>query len=195
MVSILTADGRTLASDAGDQEWVARIDPQRLPLDVDWLHVSGYPLLRAADPGPLLELVQVARRGGSSISLDLSSAGLIAAYDGILKDVLKELEPHVVFGNEAEWEALGLDPHSTDFDRVIKRGRRGVTSVVREVEMKHAAVLTDVVDLTGAGDALAAGYLIGGIEHGLLAAAQCVAQRGAQPTHGLSRPGRHRQSH
>ena len=38
-----------------------------------------------------------------------------------------------------------------------------------------------VVDTTGAGDALAAGFLVGGVELGAEAAARCVAQIGAMP--------------
>ncbi|MET0563559.1 MAG: hypothetical protein ABW114_08950 [Gaiellaceae bacterium] len=38
-----------------------------------------------------------------------------------------------------------------------------------------------MVDTTGAGDALAAGFLVGGLELGLEAAARCVAQVGAVP--------------
>jgi sugar/nucleoside kinase (ribokinase family) len=37
------------------------------------------------------------------------------------------------------------------------------------------------VDTTGAGDALAAGFLIGGPELGLDAAARCCAKLGAMP--------------
>ena len=46
---------------------------------------------------------------------------------------------------------------------------------------EHAALDVDVVDPTGAGDALAAGFLVGGIELGLEAAARCVSQAGAMP--------------
>jgi sugar/nucleoside kinase (ribokinase family) len=35
------------------------------------------------------------------------------------------------------------------------------------------------MDTTGAGDALAAGFLVGGIELGLAAAARCVSKLGA----------------
>jgi len=45
----------------------------------------------------------------------------------------------------------------------------------------HAAVAATVVDTTGAGDALAAGFLIGGAELGLAAAARCCARLGAMP--------------
>jgi sugar/nucleoside kinase (ribokinase family) len=39
----------------------------------------------------------------------------------------------------------------------------------------------DAVDATGAGDAFAAGYLVGGVSMGLAAAAQAVAKMGAMP--------------
>ena len=45
----------------------------------------------------------------------------------------------------------------------------------------HPALPADVVDTTGAGDALAAGYLVGGAEPPSWAAARCVAQLGATP--------------
>jgi sugar/nucleoside kinase (ribokinase family) len=41
-----------------------------------------------------------------------------------------------------------------------------------------------VVDTTGAGDALAAGYLVGGVDLAMAAAARCIAHRGAQPPRG-----------
>ncbi len=44
-----------------------------------------------------------------------------------------------------------------------------------------AAAAATVVDTTGAGDALAAGFLVGGAELGLAAAARCCAQLGAMP--------------
>ena len=44
-----------------------------------------------------------------------------------------------------------------------------------------AAVAADVVDTTGAGDAFAAGYLLGGPQLALEAAARCVGQMGAMP--------------
>jgi sugar/nucleoside kinase (ribokinase family) len=42
-------------------------------------------------------------------------------------------------------------------------------------------VPVEVVDTTGAGDALAAGFLVAGPELALAAAARCVAQLGSMP--------------
>ena len=43
------------------------------------------------------------------------------------------------------------------------------------------ALPAEAVDTTGAGDAFAAGYLVGGPELALEAAARCVAQLGSMP--------------
>ena len=61
---------------------------------------------------------------------------------------------------------------------VLKRGADGV-----EVDgvAYPASPAGAVVDTTGAGDALAAGWLVGGVELGLGAAARCVAQLGSMP--------------
>ncbi len=45
----------------------------------------------------------------------------------------------------------------------------------------HPALEAEVVDTTGAGDALAAGFLVGGPELAAQAAARCVSQLGAMP--------------
>jgi len=50
-----------------------------------------------------------------------------------------------------------------------------------EVADHRPALSGDVVEVTGAGDALAAGFLVGGADLAMQAAARCVAQRGAQP--------------
>ena len=66
-----------------------------------------------------------------------------------------------------------------DFDTawVIKLGARGA----RFPEGEYPAPDVAVLDTTGAGDALAAGYLVGGPQLALDAAAQCVGLVGAMP--------------
>jgi ribokinase len=60
---------------------------------------------------------------------------------------------------------------------VIKLGARGA----RFPEGFYPAPLVDPIDTTGAGDALAAGYLVGGPERAIEAAAQSVSLIGAMP--------------
>jgi sugar/nucleoside kinase (ribokinase family) len=79
-----------------------------------------------------------------------------------------------VFGTEEEADLVGEVPGS---ELVVKLGPRGV----RAGGVTHAAEPVTAVDTTGAGDAFAAGYLLGGIRLGLDAAARAVARRGAMP--------------
>lgn len=183
VVSIVGAGTRTLASDPGDLSWLNRVEEARVAGQVDWLHLSGYPLLRAADPTAILRTVGGFRMTGTKISVDLSSASLIESY-GVarLARLLEAMRPDVVFGTATEWDALGLDPASTAFDVVRKDGPAGATVVRRGVVTEHPAHTVEVVDVTGGGDALAAGYLVGGPELAMRTAARCVAQRGAQPS-------------
>jgi sugar/nucleoside kinase (ribokinase family) len=69
---------------------------------------------------------------------------------------------------------------------VIKRGPRGAIVVTADARLDLAPVDAEVVDTTGAGDALAAGFLVGGsleeaARRGLDAAARCVARVGSFP--------------
>jgi sugar/nucleoside kinase (ribokinase family) len=64
---------------------------------------------------------------------------------------------------------------------VVKRGALGLSVHTRAETLDHPAAEAEVVDTTGAGDALAAGFLLGGAETGLAAAARCVGKMGAVP--------------
>jgi sugar/nucleoside kinase (ribokinase family) len=64
---------------------------------------------------------------------------------------------------------------------VLKHGHRGATFVIDGVPDDRGPVPGPVVDVTGAGDSLAAGYLVGGVDLAMRAAARCVAHVGAQP--------------
>jgi ribokinase len=87
------------------------------------------------------------------------------------------IAPHVVFGNEAEASLLGDGARLGDGQLIVKLGAEGV-----RVDGRHfPAPATVAVDSTGAGDAFAAGYLVGGVQLGLAAAARAVAKMGAMP--------------
>jgi 2-dehydro-3-deoxygluconokinase len=86
---------------------------------------------------------------------------------------VRRCEPDVIFATEREQEVFG----SLEAEWVVKRGAAGV----RVAGVDHPALPTEVVDPTGAGDAFAAGFLVGGVVLGLEAAARCVAKLGAMP--------------
>jgi ribokinase len=135
------------------------------------LHLPAYSLLREPVQGAAL----AAARRLPRLSVDLSSTAALREY-GVdrFRALLAGLRPEIVFGTEAEADLVGEVPGS---EMVVKLGPRGV----RINGVTHAATAVRAVDATGAGDAFAAGYLLGGVSLGLDAAARSVAKMGAMP--------------
>jgi ribokinase len=143
--------------------------------DCDWLHIPAYSLAREPVRSAALAAAATAASRGAGLSIDLSSTAMIEAYGpASFRELIATLQPDVVFGNEAEAALIGdVLP-----DRlVVKLGADGV----RAGGSHYAALPTVPVDSTGAGDAFAAGYLVGGIALGLQAAARAMAKMGAMP--------------
>jgi sugar/nucleoside kinase (ribokinase family) len=187
VVSIVGDDGdRALASDRGVAPTLspAELDPSWLDCDV--LHLSGYALLREPIATAARRAVELARERRARVSVDLAAWTEIRAYGPVeFRELLDAIAPDVLFATEAEWELLG-GAYLAAPTGVIKRGARGVTVVTEDARIDLAPVATDVVDTTGAGDALAAGFLLGGsleqaARRGLEAAARCVATVGSMP--------------
>jgi ribokinase len=140
----------------------------------DWLHVSGYALAHEPMRSAAVALAQAATRRKVRLAVDLSSTAMIESYGvASFRDLVDSIGPDLVFGNEAEVALLGEDLPGL----IVKLGAEGVRVAGRH----FPAVPTVPVDSTGAGDAFAAGYLVGGVELGLAAAARAVAKMGAMP--------------
>jgi ribokinase len=177
VVSIATPDGRrTMLSDRGVAVELAANEVEQAWLEgCERLHLPAYSLVAAPIRGAAIEAAEFAPR----ISVDLSStAALELAGVDRFRAMLLELGPDIVFANEAEAELVGSLEVET---LVIKRGARGCVIRSGGEEREYPAHPAEVVDTTGAGDALAAGFLLVGAELGLEAAARCVAQLGAMP--------------
>jgi 2-dehydro-3-deoxygluconokinase len=157
--------------------------------DVDWLMISGYALMRAPDPELLVSIAATARASGVRVAVDLGSAALIERYGAArFRALWQALEPAVVFANDAEWAATqhGDGPPTSvgaggRTVLVLKHGPGGASFVIDGVADDRLPEPGPVVDVTGAGDSLTAGYLVGGADLAMRAAATCVGQVGAQP--------------
>lgn len=154
--------GPRLSADTLDPGWLA---------GCGWLHLPAYSL--ASDPvsgAALAAAAQVPR-----LSVDLSSTALLREYGAQrFRALLGRLRPEVVFGTADEVALIGELPGPA---LVVKLGADGVRAGGRV----HPARPARAVDPTGAGDAFAAGYLVGGVSLGLDAAARAVAKMGAMP--------------
>jgi sugar/nucleoside kinase (ribokinase family) len=172
VVSIAAPDGsRSMLSDRGV---AVELEPDELDPGwlegCDWLHVPGYSLVRQ----PLAAAATRAAGLAARVSVDASSTAAIEEVGpDLFRELVRDLRPEVVFANEAEAELLGEPDGAT----VVVHSGRGC----RVGGNEFAALAAEVVDTTGAGDAFAAGYLLGGPELALEAAARCVAKLGAMP--------------
>ena len=181
VVSIVDRDGdRAMASDRGVAPTLSADE-----LEPAWfegsthLHLSGYSVMSSPIDQAAARAAELVHAGGGGVSVDLASTRVISDFGPErLRRVLEELDPELVFANEEELEAVGpgAAPRAT---WVLKRGAAGCTIERAGGRSEYAALPTEVADTTGAGDAFAAGYLVGGVELALETAARCVSQLGA----------------
>jgi ribokinase len=163
---------RTMASDRGVSSLLDTTD-----LDASWvascevLHVSGYCLMAE----PMAEAAIHAARHARRVTVDLASANDIELLGAqTFTSRLEALEPDLAFATETERAAVP----GFDTSWVIKHGARGATFP----EGFYPAPVVAAIDSTGAGDALAAGYLVGGPELAIAAATHSIGLVGAMPS-------------
>jgi ribokinase len=177
--SLVDPDGeRSMLSDRGAARAFSPDELRPAWLDgCDHLFVSGYALLAEPVRATAVAAVEVARRNDARISVDLSSWSAIAEH-GVeaFRATLTKLRPDVVFANEDEDRVVG--GRLPDSEWILKRGVRGCSF---DGDERPALPVPHVFDSTGAGDALAAGFIVGGPDLALEAAAACVTRLGSMP--------------
>jgi sugar/nucleoside kinase (ribokinase family) len=178
-VVVSLSDGgshRSMLTDRGVGPSLARsaLDPSWLD-GCKWLHLPAYSLTSEPVQGAALAAATAARDRGARVSVDLSSTAAINDYGvAAFRELLSRLGPDLVFGSMAEAELVGDLPGT---EMITKLGAAGVVVAGQH----YPAESTEPADATGAGDAFAAGYLVGGVHLGLRAAARAVAMIGAMP--------------
>lgn len=135
--------------------------------DVHTLHVPLYSLVGEPLATSVRTLARWQRERGGNVSVDLSSAAILEQLgrDAVMA-LLRELGATVLFANELEAECMGalLEPDNLSGATIwVKQGSGPV--ILKVAGASPVAVpanpIADVTDTTGAGDAFAAGVLIG----------------------------------
>jgi ribokinase len=199
MLVVMEAGERTFVADPGANLGLAQADVVAGLEGADAVFVSGYPLLRPATRPAAMAAAEVAGRAGVPAVVDAASWPMLGGGAG--EPVLAAAAlAGTLLANRDEAAALAGRPGPAAAGAwlaarvgvaVVKCGDAGV--VVCSGERPPVAVpapAVDAVDVTGAGDAFAAGYLLaraGGADpaeaagSGARLAARAVATRGAWP--------------
>src|SRR5262249_3703984 len=178
------------------------------PADIDEAQVAsasvtyleGYlwdpPLAKEA----FVKAAEIAHKNDRRVALTLSDAFCVDRYRVEFLDLVRQGTVDIVFANERELHSLY---QTADFETAVKalrndarlavvtRSEKGCVVLTREgVEMVAAEPVAKVVDVTGAGDLFAAGFLVGlargkdrrtSARLGGLAAAEVIQHVGARP--------------
>ena len=177
--SLVSSEGeRSMAADRGTARELRadEIDPAWL-VGCDHLHVSGYALMLEPVRSAALHTAELARTEGARISVDLASWSAIRdSGSAAFGEAVRALAPDVVFANEDEERVVGRS--LVDAAWIVKRGPSGCSF---DGDERASLAVERVLDSTGAGDALGAGWIVGGPDLALHAAARCVGHLGAMP--------------
>ncbi|MGW2622330.1 carbohydrate kinase family protein [Micromonospora taraxaci] len=171
-VIVLAADDeRTMVSQRGANLRLSSAHVERAVAgapDAGHLHLSAYTLLDAGSRGAGLRALAAARERGLTISVDAASAAPLRRVGAaVFLSWVRDIDLLLVNADEATALAGGLDPaaqgrvlSATARRVVVKRGAAGAVWVDRSGAVHVASARrTAVVDVTGAGDAFAAGLL------------------------------------
>ncbi|ADZ72712.1 adenosine kinase [Polymorphum gilvum] len=167
-------------------------------------YMEGYLWDPPAAKDAFLRAARIAHDNGRQVGLTLSDSFCVDRYRSEFHGLLRDGVVDVMFANEHELKALF---ETADLDTAIHAarqicsltaltmGEKGAMAITRD-ETRHVAAqtVTEVVDLTGAGDLFASGFLFGlardydlgtAAELGCLCAASVISHVGARPERAL----------
>lgn len=198
VVILVDANGeRTMFPDNGAN---ADLEVSDLPpLDsFDGVYLSGYALLDFRSRDVVLAMVKKIKAAGIPIFFDPTTTGAmkivsreeVLSWVSLMDGILLNAEEAIYLGGDSQIELAEENLKAYTPLVVIKLGSRGAMAFFKDESVRVAAVTTNVVDTTGAGDSFAAGFipmwlqthdLDQALTAGTSLAAKCVATVGARP--------------
>ena len=210
-LAVVTPDGeRTMSTFLGACRELSKNDiSEHLVASSRIVFLEGYLFDNASSAKALHAAAHIARSAGREVALTLSDANCVRRNRELFKSMLVDGLVDVLIANEKEISALLEDVlaeitaheaiefcRSFSFITVVTLGPHGAAVIADgEVSRAPAFVVDAVIDLVGAGDAFAAGYLVGHarglpplecLTLGAACAAEIITTNGARPNRPLS---------
>lgn len=135
----------------------------------DHLHLSAYPLFQEGTASSMISLLERCKEQGKTTSIDLASAAPLQMHQATVLRACEIID--IIFTNELEARALLSAPPDLPREAlmsalgkqapltVLKCGPQGAWAITTQEHTHRPALTVPVIDTTGAGDALAAGFL------------------------------------
>ncbi|NTF16978.1 adenosine kinase [Agrobacterium rubi] len=210
-LAVVTPDGeRTMSTFLGACRELSKTD-----ISADLVKASravfleGYLLDSEPSARALFEAARLACANGCEVAVTLSDANCVRRNLHAFKTLIMSGFVDIVIANEKEIAAFFEDEHpditvheaielcrNLPFTTVVTMGPLGAAAITDgKVERASAFAVDAVIDLVGAGDSFAAGYLVGHVRGlpplesltlGAACAAEIITTNGARPTRSLA---------
>ncbi len=173
ILSVEGEDRRYIHTIGANADFAAHDLDRALLSSADIFYVGGYCVLPALEQSALAELFRFAHAQGASTVLDVVVPATAQAPS---LDALMEVLPHVDVFMPSDGEAFALTGETEPQRQaerflaagcgaaIITRGERGAVAVTAGEMVEMPAFSMETVDPSGAGDAFAAGFIVGLLE-------------------------------